>query len=74
MQHEDAFYINIGIYGSVGSLKDTIDYNGFMKTIRGSIMLKKNDENAKRYQVLRKTYYAEGAFPNIDEKVKLRFY
>ena len=74
MQHEDAFYINIGIYGSVGSLKDTIDYNGFMKTIRGSIVLKKKDKDMENYHVLRKTYHAEGAFPTIDEKVKLRFY
>ena len=74
MQQEETLFINIGIYGSVGSLKDTIDHNGFMKSIRGSIVKRKNDENHKRYNILRKAYHAEGAFPKIDEKVNLRFY
>ena len=74
MQQEDTLFINIGIYGSIGSLKDTIDHNGFMRTIRGTIMMEKNEENMKRYNILRKAYHAEGAFPKIDEKVKLRFY
>ena len=74
MQQEETLFINIGIYGSVGSLKDTMEYNGFMKSIRGCIVMEKNDENTKRYKILRNTYHAEGAFPNIDEKVKLRLY
>ena len=74
MQQEETLFINIGIYGSVGSLKDTIDHNGFMKSIRGSIVKRKNDENHKRYNILRMTYHAVGAFPKIDEKVNLRFY
>jgi hypothetical protein len=45
-----------------------------MKSIRGTIVMEKNDENTKRYKILRNTYHAEGAFPNIDEKVKLRLY
>ena len=74
MQNQDTLSINIGIYGSVESLKDRIQHNGFMKTIRGGIEMKKNEENMKRYNRLRKMYHAEGAFPNIDEKVNFMFY
>ena len=45
-----------------------------MKTIRGAIEMKKNEENMKRYNRMRKMYHAEGAFPNIDEKVQFMFY
>ena len=74
MQNQDTLSINIGIYGSVESLKDRIQHNGFMKTIRGGIEMKKNEENMKRYNRLRKMYHAERAFPNIDEKVNFMFY
>ena len=74
MQNEDNLYINIGIYGSVASLNERIQHNGFLKTFRGRIEMKNNEENRKRYNILRNTYHAEGAFPNIDEKVNITYY